>query len=194
MATATFSDRYARPNVAITIPAAGVNFAPQTTGISATGTGTLLRVPFSLTPATSVTGDQWYLGPLLVGYTLTGYFIDMPDMDSSTGQAGELGDITTLGKYIATATAMGQSQGFFISGTSSQVAASLPNFYSAYPTTGNRSYPGSTNSANFEIGVANDLIITLTTGATGTFTGSAIKGFYDLIQQPYPVGTISTAY
>ncbi len=194
MATATFSDRYAVPNTSYTIPAAGTNYFPGTLGISASGTGTLLRVHFNITPQTSVTGDIWVLGPLLLGYTLDGYFIDMPDMDSSTGQAGELGDWTTAGKYIATATAMGQSQGFFLSGGSSQVAASLPNFYSAYAATGNRSQPGSSNSANFVNGVANDLIITLTTGATGTFTGAAIKGFYDLVQIPYPFGTVDTNY
>lgn len=200
MSVSTFSDRYAGGNAgtAVTIPAAGTGYVPSVLGISGSGTSTLLRVYFQVTTptATPAANDLWYLGPLLLGYTLGGYYIDFPAMDSSTGLQIELGDITTAGKYIATGTAAGNSSAasYFISGTSTTVHASLPNFYTAYPTSGSRSQPGATNSANFSIGVANDLIIKVTQAPSGTYTAGAIGGFYDLVQIPYPYGTRSQNY
>ena len=193
MALATFSDRYAGGNLGTTVTVSStVSFIPTVLGISASGTGTLLRVQFQLTAPAAAAGpsatDQFYLGPLLIGYTLNGYFIDVPDMDSSTGMTAELGDSATAGRYIATGTTFAQAQGFFLSGGTSQVAASLPHFYSTYST--QRSETGSNRS----IGVADDLIITFTHAATTYVPSTVIRGFYDLTCAEYPLGTVTTNY
>ena len=212
MASATFSDRYATANTAITIPAAGTGYMPGTLGISGSGTGTSLRVNFKITPQTGGAADLYVLGPLLLGYTLTGFWMDFPAQDSSTGLQLELGDWTTAGKYIATGGVIGSSTagrsivssyagvniitlaGTPAIGTTILVANSIPNFYSAYNATGQRSQPGASNSADFVNGVANDLLFTVTQAKSGTFTGAAVTGFYELTQVPYPFGTNSTNY
>ena len=202
MSVACFSDRYAGGNAGTKVTiSTTASYIPTALGMSSQGLGLLYTVQFELTmPAGSTSpaaNDTFYLGPLLLGYCLNGYYIDIPAVDSSTGFQIELGDATTAGKYIATGTAAGNSSAatFFISGTSTTVHASLPNFYGVYPTTGSRSQTASATGINFAIGIANDLIMTVTQAASGTYTGGGvIKGFYNLTCAEYPLGTVTSNY
>lgn len=205
MAIAVFSDRYVGGNAGTPITVSTTaSYIPKSQGVSSSGTGTLLRVPFSVKTTSAAAGpsanDLAYLGPLPIGYILAGYLLDVPQMDSSTGLTAELGDSTTAGAYIASGTAFGQAAAYFISGTSSNVAASIPAFYSAYPAASGHArgitvaISGVTYGTDFSSGVADDLIITFTHAVAGTYTQGTITGFYDLVCAEFPQGTVTSNY
>src|SRR4029077_16501193 len=128
MALATFSDRYAGGNAGATVTATG-SYIPNVIGSSSSGSGSLYRVQFQLTAPAAAAGpsanDLFYLGPLLIGYTLNGFWMDFPAMDSSTGMTAELGDSATAGKYIATGAKFGQEEDIISSFSGTAVVAGV---------------------------------------------------------------------
>jgi len=106
------------------------------------GAGVVLRREFLWTVPVLIINDTCKLckipaagSPLL----LTNFYLDLTDLDTSTGLALSLGDEDTAGRFIAIQTAVGQAAGKF-SGTASGTAAtgmaggllaSLPVQYSA---------------------------------------------------------------
>lgn len=135
--------------------------------------GVALRAPFTLTISVAVvTGDLFYLAPILPGSTVCGYLIECPDLDTSGSATGtcELGDATTTNIFVASSNAAIQNQCRFSSvaddGLSSDtvgcVLGALPAVYTA------SSY----------------LVLKLTgTVATARSSGT-IKGYLDYVMQP----------
>lgn len=138
--------------------------------------GVALRAPFSLTISVAVvTGDLFYLAPILPGSTVCGYLIDSPALDTSGSASAtcELGDATTSTLFNASGAAI-QNPVRFSSTADAELAAAgasdvigclhgvLPLVYTA----------------------ASYLILKLTgTVATAASSGT-IKGYLDYVMQP----------
>ena len=134
MATAYTADNYARP----------IESNP--------GVGVSITREFRYTIAAAfVINDTIKLCRIPVGVVVTDYFIDVPDLDTSTGLRLQLGDNTTAGKYITGEATVGVGPGKLTPAVQG-VAASLPFHYTA----------------------ANDLVITISTAASGTAAASGV--------------------
>lgn len=97
---------------------------------------------------------------------ITDYFIDVPDLDTSTGIALDLGDNTTAAKFTAAST-VGQAVGKLTPAVNG-VAASIPSQYTT----------------------AQDFVLKIQTAATGTAaTSGIIKGWmrYFYVGAPSPI-------
>lgn len=135
------------------------------------GAGLVLARTFVFTvTAAFVVNDTVKLCPLqgasLPGFTLLGFVVDIPDLDSSTGIVLELGDDDTADRFVTTAAA----------GTIGQVAGRFSSF--AAVGTGSNTVAGGGVYGRLPVSyTANkSLILTVQTAPTTGATSGTIKG------------------
>src|ERR1043166_7311373 len=141
------------------------NYADPMPSFPGAGVALIREFLYTITAA-FVINDVVKLCRIPAGVVVYGYFIDVPDLDSSTGIRLALGDNTTANLYITGEATVGVGAGKLTPG-SQGVAAAIPKSYSA----------------------ANDFALKVTTAATGTAaTTGVFRGhmsyFYNGVPTP----------
>jgi hypothetical protein len=150
----------------------------------ASASGIIVVRPFLYTvTAALVVNDAIVLMPLqgasLPGFLFTGYYIDVPDLDTSTGLVLELGDSGSAARFVATAAA----------GSIGQVAGRLSSVAAVGTGSGTVAGGGAYGILPKSYTADDNLILTVQTAPTTSATSGVIRGcgFYT----QWPIRTFS---